>query len=195
MSTNSKEKQREYSEKYRKEHPEEAQAQTRKGKQKFYTDHRARGLCIECSNPAEEGGSRCSQCLERRRVREVQRKQENAANGRCRECSEVAINGHQVCLKCYMKIVSNRHLGTRTRWREILELFERQNGKCALSGLPLTLGLNADLDHIVPRSRGGDNDLSNLQWVLEKVNEFKNNSLESEFFSFIEALYLTMKNK
>jgi hypothetical protein len=195
MGTNPKDKQREYSSKYRREHPDKVRLHTQASKQKFYSEHRLQGLCIECNNPVEKGKSRCSQCLARTRARKAQRNQENIARGRCTECIEAALNGHHLCLRCYTKSVSSRHLGTKKRWQEILDLFNKQNGKCALSGLPLILGVNADLDHIVPQSRGGSNDLSNLQWVLESVNKFKNHSLESELFNLVEALYLTMKNK
>jgi 5-methylcytosine-specific restriction endonuclease McrA len=64
---------------------------------------------------------------------------------------------------CYLKDTAGRHLGSRRRWKELQELFERQGRRCALSGVPLTLGCDTEVDHIVPRSRGGANDITNLQ--------------------------------
>jgi 5-methylcytosine-specific restriction endonuclease McrA len=189
MSTNPREKQREYSRKYRIEHPEKARVHARNGKQKFYADHRIRKLCIECTNPVEKNKSRCSQCLARRQAKKLER----IANGQCIDCSEIAVVGNRFCQRCYLKAVSRDHLGTVTRWHELLDLFEKQKGQCALSGRSLILGVDADLDHINPRSRGGTNDLSNLQWVLANINGFKSNMFEDEFFILIEDIYVTMK--
>jgi 5-methylcytosine-specific restriction endonuclease McrA len=162
-------------------------------KKRFIDSHREQGLCIECINPLDRKGSRCSRCLDRRRKRYAQRRIENATNGLCALCSGQKLDGHRCCQKCYLKQVSLGHLGTATRWRELLDLFYKQNGICALSGLPLTLGDNADLDHIIPTARGGGNDLDNLQWVLDSVNHMKNNLLENEFLELISSIYLYKK--
>ena len=68
-----------------------------------------------------------------------------------------------------------------------------QDEKCALSGCCLTLGVNAELDHINPSSRGGESELDNVQWVLCVVNRMKYHMTETEFFTLVERLYLTMK--
>ena len=57
----------------------------------------------------------------------------------------------------------------------------------------MTLGKNAELDHITPSSREGSDDPANTQWVLCVVNRMKDHMLESEFFGIVESLYLTMK--
>jgi hypothetical protein len=73
------------------------------------------------------------------------------------------------------------------------DLFDRQGGRCALSGIALTLGDNTWIDHIVPRSRGGPlNDISNLQWTHAVVNRVKDNVGEGDLRTIIAALYATM---
>lgn len=62
----------------------------------------------------------------------------------------------------------------------IMDLIEKQNFRCALSNRILTPE-TASLDHIVPISRGGDHDLSNL-WVIEHlINSAKGTMTVDEF--------------
>jgi 5-methylcytosine-specific restriction endonuclease McrA len=71
-----------------------------------------------------------------------------------------------------------RDAKTRTQWRD--RLMDRQNGLCALCGhrFPESGELKAELqmryaptfDHIVPRSRGGQDDASNFRLVHAACN-------------------------
>lgn len=58
-------------------------------------------------------------------------------------------------------------------------LYDKSNGVCVLCGSPIKYE-DATIDHIVPRSRGGTNDLSNLRCLCERCNRLKDNSLDSE---------------
>jgi len=55
------------------------------------------------------------------------------------------------------------------------------------------MGVDAELDHIIPSSRGGSDEPSNTQWVLCVVNRMKDHMLQPEFFGLVEKLYFTMK--
>ena len=78
-------------------------------------------------------------------------------------------------------MTSNHNMGAKDRRRRQRRLFAEQSGICAICGLPLPrLGSRhprhpdrASLDHIIPRSRGGKNDLSNLQLVHDRCNNEK----------------------
>ena len=62
----------------------------------------------------------------------------------------------------------------------ILEMIERQEYRCALSGRKLTPE-TASLDHVTPLARGGLHDVSNL-WVLDhQVNTAKGTMTVEEF--------------
>jgi 5-methylcytosine-specific restriction endonuclease McrA len=71
-----------------------------------------------------------------------------------------------------------RDAKTRARWRD--ELMVRQRGLCAICGyrFPAPGELNAELepryvptfDHVVPRSQGGVDDLSNFRLVHAACN-------------------------
>ena len=96
---------------------------------------------------------------------------------------------------CYCRRVSYAHFATTTKWGELLAMWEAQGGKCALSGMTMTLGNDAELDHIIPLIRGGDNTLENTQWVLKSVNRMKGGLLESEMLALVESLYHHLKGR
>ncbi len=57
----------------------------------------------------------------------------------------------------------------------LLEKFQRKCAYCGKSGLPL------QIEHIVPRSRGGTNNVTNLTIACEKCNQKKGSKTASEF--------------
>lgn len=46
----------------------------------------------------------------------------------------------------------------------------------------------AQLDHIVPRSRGGTDDASNLRWVHKAINLLKRGMTDEDMFRCVRAL-------
>lgn len=56
-----------------------------------------------------------------------------------------------------------------------------QDWKCALTGRPIDL-LTCEVDHVVPRTRGGGDALDNLRLVCTRANEAKGNMTDAEFF-------------
>lgn len=154
-----------------------------------------RGLCKDCPNPVKEGYTRCAECLDKRRLRRIKRSQ----LGVCRECNHPAGKGHVYCDECRIKMrdksraksrdrFAEKHLGDVSRWPELQRLLDQQDGKCAYSGLPITVGVDAHLDHIIPKARGGKDELANYQWVLRSVNLMKGKMLESEFLSLCRQI-------
>lgn len=66
------------------------------------------------------------------------------------------------------------------RWRKMIALHERDGGFCRLCGGEIVLSRlgkqNPDkptLDHILPKAKGGTNDLENLQLAHAKCNTAK----------------------
>lgn len=171
-------------------------AKAREYKQKFIAKQREQGLCLECMNKVKEGCTRCQSCLDRRQRKNAEHKKQAAENGMCAACIyQPQIEGHRLCVKCYCRGVSYDRFNTSTHWQALLEKFAAQDGKCAISGVQMTLGKDCELDHIVPESRGGAKGIENTQWVLMVCNRMKDNLLEDEFFGLIEQIYHTMKGK
>ena len=160
----------------------------------FRDAHRRAGLCLDCNKSPTTGKSRCSACIEKRRLNEQKRMAQAESLGYCAKClSQPKLNVHRFCEDCYFKSIAFKRLGASKHWRAIQQKFQDQHGRCALSGVQLTLGVDAELDHIMPSSRKGSDNLDNVQWVLCVVNRMKDHMLESEFFGLIEKLYHTMK--
>lgn len=67
----------------------------------------------------------------------------------------------------------------RATTRELAKLWKLQRGLCALSGR--RLDRSAQLDHKVPKARGGRDNLSNLQWLSREVNLAKRDLTDVEF--------------
>jgi len=67
--------------------------------------------------------------------------------------------------------------------RELMTLIERQGYRCALSGVKLDPE-HAVIDHIVPVSKGGDNEIDNLQWVHTVANKMKGNMSNESFIKW-----------
>jgi hypothetical protein len=93
------------------------------------------------------------------------------------------------CLVCYLKDRSTKLFRTNRRWTELLDLYEHQGGRCAWSELPITIGTDAYLDHILPRAPGGRNEIANLQWLYSPVNRIKDCLTEEELSIVVQAMH------
>lgn len=86
-----------------------------------------------------------------------------------------------MCLSCWFKVMAYEATGSRKNAVGLRALFERQGGRCAYTGRHLTPGIDASLDHRVPRSRGGAMELANVHWVALTVNLMKRALTHEEF--------------
>lgn len=66
--------------------------------------------------------------------------------------------------------------------KELAALWKFQRGICPLTNRRLNRE-TAQLDHIIPVVKGGDNTLSNLRWVHRDVNYAKRDLSDADFFS------------
>lgn len=155
---------------------------------------RAKGLCADCGErPNVVGILRCEVCRERDRLRVLTRSRANEVAGLCVHCSN-PVFASKLCEQCWFKRSSSNNLG-HTRGGEMLRLkFAEQQGRCWYTGRKLTPGVDASIDHTVSLARGGTNDPDNLRWVHIRVNEFKREMSEDEFFSICEEI-ITHRNR
>jgi 5-methylcytosine-specific restriction endonuclease McrA len=112
------------------------------------------------------------------------------AAGLCVLCGKLPHTaGSKACQGCYLKQMSGWVFKNQRHAAELQDLWEKCGGRCAYTGLPLTLGVDAELDHIVPESRGGTHDVSNLQWIHFMVNQMKFDYPEADFLAMVAAIY------
>ena len=76
---------------------------------------------------------------------------------------------------------------------DLKKLLEMQGYKCALTGVRLE-PKTAELDHKIPLSRGGTNDLGNLQWLSREVNRAKGAMDNDEFIAMCKRVASIRKN-
>lgn len=141
------------------------------------------GLCTRCEkNIAEANTSLCMSCREKCKKWDMDRYIVSKNNKICVTCDKnPALESCLRCEKCWLKYSARRNTGSIENWQHIKELLIKQNYKCPYTNKELVLGLNASMDHIVPKSRGGANSLDNLQWVDKKVNSIKLDMTHDEF--------------
>lgn len=104
--------------------------------------------------------------------------------GSCVRCGlHQPLEHQEVCRLCYLKRVALQHLGSRKRWKELIQLWREQQGRCYYTDRPLRLGYNASIDHLIPRSTSPQTefDIKNIKWVLWSVNQAKGIKPEWEF--------------
>ena len=69
---------------------------------------------------------------------------------------------------------------------QLWSLWKKQRGLCALTGE--RLDRTAELDHKLPKARGGNHSINNLQWVTAKVNRAKRDLTDAEFLVLCESV-------
>ena len=156
---------------------------------KWQEEQKSKGLCIECSNPAT--GLRCDACNKRRADYRKRKTIEWKENGLCNQCGKETIKNKNQCEKHYLMQVSSDRLDSSKYWKELKELIEKQNYKCALTGDKISFD-NIELDHILPTSRKGTNELSNVRWVTKQANRFKQNLTDKELKILCNKILLTI---
>lgn len=154
------------------------------------------GIC-NCGEKTTDGHVDCDMCRKKWLDRKKEKNKILLLNGICIYCQKEkrASNKTRLCSNCTIKHKSMKLWKTIEKWHELFDLFEEQKGTCPYSGLKITIGINAELDHITPRSKGGTNNLENLQWVHSWVNTMKYNKTHQEFVEMIEVINNNIKSK
>lgn len=65
---------------------------------------------------------------------------------------------------------------------DLAKLWIKQRGLCALTGRRLNREI-AQVDHILPKKRGGTDEASNLRWVCKEVNFARRELTDTEFIA------------
>jgi len=138
------------------------------------------GLCSSCGREREDKNKNyCKKC--RGDIKKFSKRR--LENGLCAKCSNPKLENSDSCLRCWMISIAYRRIKTGRLAYIIEELWEEQNGICALTGETLIPGVNASLDHIIPVSQGGTDEKENLRWTLKTVNLFRCVESDQDFFA------------
>jgi len=166
----------------------------KKTKQLVYRQKLKReGRCTSCSRKLEKNdNAKCKKCklLLSKRARTV--RIERQKSGVCVNCGHKNVCNKKIdtknflCETCCFKEASKHSLGTPTLWKELKTIFDNQKGLCYYTGIVLTIGQNASLDHTKALAKGGKGELSNFRWVAWKINLMKRDLNENDFFSLCE---------
>lgn len=120
---------------------------------------------------------------EKRKLSQYKYKEKNKSTGLCIRCKSEALNNSNLCEIDYLKAKSIQFTGSVENYKLIKEKLEQQNYLCKYSNKKIILGVNASLDHILPKSRypEKEKDPNNLVWVDTHINIMKNNMSYEEF--------------
>lgn len=159
---------------------------------KRYKKNRASGGCFICGEPTvSPGASYCEKHYDMR----MNRRKKRSSEGLCYECGkhEAMADGKR-CETCFFhgraKALNNELTGS-----DLKDMLANQGNRCLLSGRKLVPGVNAHLDHIIPRSKGGSDDLENLRWVDKNVNYAKRELSDEEFLLLVADVFSHAKKK
>lgn len=157
---------------------------------------RGADCCRDCWQqlPPDLDKVRCDECRKKGGEAVKRTRLRRQAIGVCVTCgsNEIITHGkNRECYVCYMRTIALKNLGSRTRWQELRELWERQAGICPYTGETLILGVNASIDHILPRSRYPErkHDITNVEWVSLRVNVMKRDFTKEEFLAFLGRIH------
>lgn len=136
----------------------------------------------------------CLDCRAQRRANLHAERAERKKLGICEKCgkrnraSVDRNHGPGWCTGCWGKQLAYNHLGSTKRWPEMYAILEKQKHRCIYTGELLVVGVNASVDHIVPKCRGGNPGIENIQWVEKNVNWAKSRLSHDEFLNMIHKI-------
>lgn len=140
------------------------------------------GLCYHCKECVSKYRQKWGR---KNRIKKKEKIKKRLKEGLCYICGEKRLlSSSRYCEKHWYVAVCGHWLKT-SYWKELREIMENQDYKCVYTGDELILGLNVELDHIVPISINPElkNDISNFQWVTKDTNRMKANLIEEQFLS------------
>jgi len=140
-----------------------------------------------CHNPSESRV--CKQCQSKE---QVEHKKRVVSDGLCRNChTQPQFEGLSKCFRCQMKERAVAAGLPRSCGAQLIDIWNAQGGRCALSGLELSLGRGgAEIDHIYPRALYPQlaGDIRNVRFVHPALNRAKGSLDDHELISICMAV-------
>lgn len=128
------------------------------------------GICKNCSSPVMEGFKVCEKHREHNRRSSHEREVRKGLQGICIKCKAFKMKNSRFCEICWVKSLVNKKQPLSNQLQEKLHT---QNFKCFYTGVQITPGINASLDHVIPECQQGKDELDNLVWCDLRINDMK----------------------
>ena len=166
------------------------------------------GLCHDCLKPRAPGRKLCPEHDERAVITRKARREELKKQGICPICrNNRPTDGMISCRRCidnHVRCQKRRFFQYRAKHfngshktfltaKQLWSLWKSQRGKCALTGRKLTLEVYPEVDHIIPKSKGGTHEINNLRWVIKSINRIKRDTLDAEFIALCRDVVQNFK--
>ena len=155
----------------------------------MYEIRKKEGLCVDCGKETPTNGTICDTCKENEYKRTKVLSDTRKNNGVCVDCGKGPAVAGIVCETCWFKNIAQKSTGKAKNWSILKKLLEEQGYRCVYTGCKLVVGGNASVDHIIPKTKGGDNAISNLQWVEVAVNYMKRDMTHDNFLDTIKLIH------
>ncbi len=169
------------------------------GKTQTYYKRKDAGLCVWCGKPKDDLGTKvlCSECKTVQIEKNKTRRHKYLKMNKCVQCGRETVPNNNFCTKHYFQNVSWSAFGTTKYWVDIQKKWDQQKGRCAYTDEILILGVNASLDHILPRSKYPEvkDSIDNIQWISTKMNIIKNDMTESEMERLFKRVLIALEDK
>ena len=158
---------------------------------KFKSKQITKGLCTGCGRPrlCETRCQLCDDCARALSEWAKSRTKQHREEGLCIKCNHSRAEfSRSYCQKHWFERTSANRTGTTKNGPAIQDILQKQEYKCAYTGIPLKLGYNAQLDHKTPVALGGTNELSNLHWIDKEINLMKGKHTHKGFMKLCRLI-------
>jgi HNH endonuclease len=160
----------------------------------FRLKSQEKGICYRCGINPLTTHSICEDCRIKHKAGIDRYKIERVAQGICAECGRSPLSGNaKSCENCILKAMAKAHFKDVKKWVLLRQIFDL-NSVCPYSGIQLILGDNASLDHRIPKSKGGSDEIENLQFIHVWCNIMKSNMEELKFIQDFKMFIKSCQN-
>ena len=108
-------------------------------------------------------------------------------NNTCAFCSKTRLTTSKFCLYHFVYNIVVKWDIQKDKYKQTVEALikklEDSEYCCHYSGLKITPGFSASIDHRIPQVKGGSHDLTNLVWCHKSINKMKDDLSEKEFIN------------
>lgn len=131
-------------------------------------------------------------------------KRNNTLKGQCKLCKKERLSTSKLCLYHFVYSAITKWKLSKDKIKEtiqgLIKKLEDSEYCCHYSGLKITPGFSASIDHRIPQSKGGSHELTNLVWCHTQINKMKQDLSEKEFINrsaniLVELNYLDSKGQ